>query len=124
MSTYHAVVWVDHAEAHVLCFDPEHYEAQKIRSRSHHKHQGRASDAPAFFQEVYAALAGAKEVLLAGPGDMREEFAKWAKKHNPEGVARFVHSVPADHPSDGQLVALARKYFHGYDQMSADPARK
>ena len=124
MSTYHAVVWIDHAEARVLCFDPEHYEAQKIRSRSHHKHQGRASDADALFQAVYAALAGSREVLLTGPGDMREEFAKWARKHHPEGLARFVQSVPADHPSDGQLVALARTYFHGYDQMAADPARK
>lgn len=124
MSTYHAVAWIDHAEAHVLSFDPEHYDAQKIRSRSHHKHQGRASDAAAFFQEVYTGLAGSKEVLLAGPGDAREEFAKWARKHHPEGVTRFVQSVPADHPTEGQLVALARKYFHGYDQMSADPARK
>jgi stalled ribosome rescue protein Dom34 len=124
MSTYHAIVWIDQSEAHVLSSDPEHVEAQKIRSRTHHKHQGRTTDDAAFFQDVYAALAGSKEVLLTGPGATREEFAKWAKKQHPDGVARFVGSVAADHPTDAQLVALGRRYFKGYDQMADDPARK
>jgi len=124
MSTYHAIVWIDHAQAHVLSFDPEHVEAHKIRSRTHHKHQGRTSDTGALFQDVYSALAGSREVLLTGPGAAREEFAKWAKKQHADGVARFVGSVAADHPSDAQLVALARKYFKGFDQMGEDPARK
>lgn len=124
MSTYHAVVWIDQSQAHVLSFDPAHTEAHKIRSRTHHKHQGRTADLAPFFQEVFATLAGSQEVLLTGPGAMRDEFAKWVKKEHGDAAARFVASVAADHPSDHQLVALARKYFHGYDQMSADPGRK
>ena len=124
MSTYHAVVWIDHTEAHVLSFDPAHAEAHKIRSRTHHKHQGRATDLAPFFQDVYAALAGSQEVLLTGPGSMRDEFAKWVKTQHGDKAARFVASVSADHPTDAQLVALARKYFHGYDQMAADPGQK
>ena len=31
MSTFHAVVWMDHSEAHVVMFDREHMEAQRIR---------------------------------------------------------------------------------------------
>jgi hypothetical protein len=34
MSTFHAVVWIDHKEAHVLMFDREHVEAQRIKSCS------------------------------------------------------------------------------------------
>jgi stalled ribosome rescue protein Dom34 len=124
MSTYHAVVWIDHSEAHVLSFDREHVEAHKVRSRSHHKHQGRGSDDAGFFRDVSTAIAGSTEVLLTGPGAAREEFAKWVEREHPDTAARIVHSVAADHPSDAQLVALARKYFHGYDQMAADPARK
>ena len=41
MSTFHAVVWIDHQEAHVMMFDREHMQAQRIHSRSHHKHQGK-----------------------------------------------------------------------------------
>lgn len=44
MTTFHAVVWLDHSEAHVLMFDREHVEAQRIKSRSHHKHQGKTAD--------------------------------------------------------------------------------
>lgn len=124
MSTYHAVVWIDQSQAHVLSFDPEHTEAHKIRSRTHHKHQGRATDVAPFFNDVYTALAGKQEVLLAGPGAMRDEFAKWVKKHHGADAERFVASVPADHPTDHQMVALARQYFRDYDQMAADPAQK
>mgnify|MGYP006314746701 CR=1 FL=1 len=36
MTTFHAVVWMDHTEAHVLMFDKEHVETQRIKARSHH----------------------------------------------------------------------------------------
>ncbi len=68
MSTFHAVVWLDHSEAHVVMFDREHMEAQRIKSRSHHKHQGKTADNAAFFGDIATALAGTHEVLLAGPG--------------------------------------------------------
>ena len=36
MSTFHAIVWLDRNEAHVIMFDREHIAAQKIKSRSTH----------------------------------------------------------------------------------------
>lgn len=36
MTTFHAVVWTDHKSAHVLQFDAEHVEAEKVKSHSHH----------------------------------------------------------------------------------------
>jgi stalled ribosome rescue protein Dom34 len=77
MSTFHAVVWMDHQEAHVVMFDREHVEAQRIRSRSLHKHQGKASDTAAFYADVAAALTGTREVLLTGPGLARHAFRDW-----------------------------------------------
>ena len=68
MSTFHAVVWIDHSEAHVAMFDKEHVETQRIRSRSHHKHQGKGTDLSALFTGVANALVGCKEILLTGPG--------------------------------------------------------
>lgn len=124
MSTYHAVAWMDHTEAHVLQFDREHVEAQKVRARSHHKHQGRDTHDANYFPAIYGALQGNQEVLLAGPGLAREEFATWVKKQHPDGAVRFVDSVPSDHPTDAQLVALARNYFLKFDQMAGDPAQK
>ena len=34
----------------------------------------------------------------------------------------IVDSVPTDHPSDAQLVAMAKQYFKKFDNMAADPS--
>lgn len=123
MTTFHAVVWLDSAEAHVLMFDREHVEAQRIKSRSHHKHQGKDNADPNFFPGIATALAGTHEVLLTGPGAARTEFRTWCESHQPLVAKRIVDSVAADHPSDGQLVAMARQYFKRHDNMAADPTQ-
>lgn len=122
MSTFHAVVWMDHSEAHVAMFDREHMQSQRIKSRSHHKHQGKDDDHSAFFADIASALAGTHEVLLAGPGLARNQFREWCSHHHTAVAAMIVDSVVADHPSDAQLVALARQYFKKFDTMAADPS--
>jgi len=122
MSTFHAVVWMDHSEAHVVMFDREHAESQRIRSRSHHKHQGKAEDVAPFFSHVADALADTREVLLSGPGLARTGFRDWCTRHRPAVAKVVVDSVSADHPSDAQLVAMARQYFRKFDNMAADPS--
>ena len=111
MTTFHAVVWMDHSEAHVVMFDRDHVEAQKIKSRSHHKHQGKADDSGAFFADVAKALVGTREVLLTGPGLARNQFREWCTGHMVAVAANIVDSIAADHPTDAQLVAQARQYF-------------
>ncbi|WP_298596333.1 hypothetical protein [uncultured Limnohabitans sp.] len=123
MSTFHAVVWMDHQEAHVVMFDREHVEAQRIKSRSHHKHQGKAGDIAAFFADVAHALKGTHEVLLTGPGIARNEFRDWCMAHQKTTAAAIVDSIATDHPSDAQLVSLAKQYFKKFDAMAADPTQ-
>jgi stalled ribosome rescue protein Dom34 len=122
MSTFHAVVWMDHSEAHVVMFDREHMEAQRIRSRSHHKHQGKTADNGSFFGDIARALSGTHEVLLAGPGIARNQFRDWCGAHQAAVAGAIVDSVTADHPTDAQLVAMARQYFKKFDAMAADPS--
>ncbi|MDH4479306.1 MAG: hypothetical protein QE283_05475 [Rhodoferax sp.] len=122
MSTFHAVVWIDHQEAHVMMFDREHMQSQRIHSRTHHKHQGKQQDSKALFTDVAVALAGVHEVLLTGPGMARDEFSLWCKSHSVLVAGAIADSIPSDHPSDAQVVALARKYFKKLDQMGLDPA--
>jgi stalled ribosome rescue protein Dom34 len=123
MSTFHAVVWMDHNEAHVLMFDREHVESQRVKSRSHHRHQGKIGDVVGLFGEVAKALQGAREVLLTGPGAARNEFRDWCTSHAKAIADVIVDSVASDHPSDHQLVALARQYFKKFDAMAADPTQ-
>lgn len=122
MNTFHAVVWMDQSEAHVVMFDREHAETHRIQSRSHHKHQGKASDMAPFFAEVAQALAQTREVLLAGPGLVRHQFRDWVAKHHASIADVVVDSVAADHPTDAQLVAMARQYFKKFDNMATDPS--
>ena len=122
MSTFHAVIWIDHTEAHAVMFDREHMEAQRIKSRSHHKHQGKSDDYSSYFAEVAQAVQGSHEVLLAGPGLARNQFRDWCTTHQAAIAATIVDSIAADHPTDPQLVAMARQYFKKFDQMASDPS--
>jgi stalled ribosome rescue protein Dom34 len=122
MSTFHAVVWIDHTEAHVAMFDKAHVETQRIRSRSHHKHQGKGADLSTLFGDVANTLVGCQEILLTGPGLARQQFRDWCIQHHRATAARIVDSVPTDHPSDAQLVAMAKQYFKKFDNMAADPS--
>lgn len=124
MTTFHAVVWMDHSEAHVLMFDRDHVEAQRIRSRSHHKSTGRqAMQDTHYLQSVAQALIGVHEILLTGPGSAKDEFNTWARSHAQQIARNIVEVVASDHPTDAQLVALARKYFARHDRMTADPTQ-
>lgn len=120
MTTYHAVVWMDQKEAHVLQFDAESMKAERVKSRTHHQRHGGmdAKEEAAYFQQIAHALQGIKEVLLVGPGSIHEEFKAWAGKASPAVSQSVVGSEKADHPTDGQVVAMARRYFHKYDTMS------
>ena len=122
MTTFHAVVWLDHCEAHIVMFDREHVEAQRIKSRSHHTHQGKPGEDSVFFADIAKALTGTREVLLTGPGMARNQFRDWCNNYQRKLAAGIVDSVPSDHPSDGQLAALARRYFKKFDNMAADPS--
>jgi stalled ribosome rescue protein Dom34 len=122
MPTFHAVVWIDHQEARVMQFDYDHVQAQRIKSRSHHKHQGKPHETVGLFSEVAVALAGVHEILLTGPGLARDQFRDWCKSNQTSVANAVVNSVVSDHPTDPQIVAMARKYFKKFDQMGLDPA--
>ena len=125
MTTFHAVVWMDHNEAHVLMFDREHVEAQRVKARSHHKTKhGQTSSDKAFFEEVAQALQGVQEVLVTGPANAKIEFRDYCKHHAHAVDKCIVDVVNADHPSDNQLVSMARQYFLKYDQKAADPTQR
>lgn len=142
MSTYHAIVWLDRSEAHVIMFDREHVEAQRIKSRSHHKatgghvgsHQGmhgrgdsasghhsaqggHASHDDNFYHSVAEALKGVHEILVTGPAQAKDEFKAHCERHDKDIAKAIVGVISSDHPSDGQLVALAKEHFLKHDRM-------
>lgn len=123
MSLFHAVVWLDHHSAQVLQFDPEHVQAQRVKAHSHQtrQHGSAVRSEHEFFGSVCDALAGIGEVLVTGPRTALADFKHYAEKHRPQVVPQIVAYETVDHPSENQLVALARRFFLKYDRMSGTP---
>ena len=78
---------------------------------------GNAAEDHAFLHAVAQSFADAGEVLIAGPGSAKTELVKHIEQHDPTLKKKVVGVETIDHPSDGQLVAHARKYFSAADRM-------
>ena len=124
MSHSHAVVWTDHQSAQVLQFDAAHMQAKKIRTHTHYtrQHGSTVRTEHEFFGEVCAALEGIAEVLVTRTHIALADFRHYADKHRPHTAARIVGYEVADHPSENELVAAARKYFLKHDRMGIPPS--
>ena len=116
----HAVVRIDHQRARVLKFDAEHLEARKIKEHSDHtrQHESAVRTAHEYFGEVCDALDGVAEVLVTGPHTALADFHHYVEKHRPALGEQIVGWEPVDHPTDGELVAFARKRFLEHDRLA------
>jgi stalled ribosome rescue protein Dom34 len=89
----------------------------KLHSRVGTLGDGRAPEDQAYYHQVAEALQGAGEILIVGPAQAKLQLLKHLHAHDPQLASRVVGVETVDHPSDGQLVAYARKYFHAKDRM-------
>ncbi len=126
MTLFHAVVWIDHNHAQVLQFDADHVETRKLKAHSHHtKLRGNAVRTEhEFFGDLCDAIADIPEVLVTGSHSTLADLRHYVDKHRPQVAPRLVGWEAVDHPSDNQLVALARKFFVAYDRMAGVPTPK
>ena len=119
---FHAVVWIDHRRARIFRFNVD--EADKTVVRDHvvrdlhppEKRTGqRIHENKPFFEDVAKAIADAGAILIVGPAEEKDAFAKFLRhpaiKTRVEGVAK------ADHPTDGELIDFARRYAKAADRM-------
>jgi stalled ribosome rescue protein Dom34 len=123
MPLFYAVVWLDHQRAQVLQFDAAHVQAQKIKTHTHHirQHGSLVRTEHEYFSEVCDALVGVHEVLVTGSHTPQVDFKHFAEKHRPQVAALIAGYETVDHPSERQLLALARKYFVRFDRMVGQP---
>jgi stalled ribosome rescue protein Dom34 len=132
MSYYHSVVWIDHQKATVWQFTSTeergtvvhaHGQHERIHSRKSthggHKHPADAR----FFEDVAQALAGTHEILVMGPAQTKQEFAAFLREKHAALAKGIVAVESADHPSDAEVLKLARRHFKALDRMyQPDPA--
>lgn len=125
-SSYHALVWIDHQQARIFHFDANGSDLEVVRSSHPHQHlhhkansrdSGHAALDIRFMSEVADALDSAGAILITGPAGAKTELASYIRRARPD-LGRRISGVEAvDHPSDGQLVALARTFFDKDDRM-------
>ena len=125
---FHAVGWLDHREARVFHLNETDVEKLTIHPERPHRHlhhkagaigarQGHAAEDESYYHEVAAALADAGEVLVVGPGQAKLALLRHLHRRAPDVERKVVGVETVDHPTDGQLVAHARHYFHAADRM-------
>jgi stalled ribosome rescue protein Dom34 len=124
MPLFHAVVWLDHQQARIHQFDQEKVETEKLKVHSHHtkQHGSAVRSEHEFFAEVCAALEGIKEILVVGSSTAQADFRHYVEKHRAALAPQVIGYEAVDHPSDKQLVAMARQYFLKYDRMAGTPS--
>jgi len=124
---FHAVVWIDHREARVFHFSPTDVEKLVLHpdhptKHIHHKANsigsGHAVADNEFLHAVAQSVADAGAVLITGPGNAKAELVTYIHAHDPKLMKAIAGVETVDHPSDGQLVALARHYLSVTDHMT------
>ena len=113
MSLFHAVVWTDHQSAEVLQFDDNQVLVTKLKAHTHPtaQHGSAVRSEHEFFGALCDALGGVSVVLVTGSRTAIADFRHYADKHRPQTAAHIAAYEVVDHPSENQLVALARTYF-------------
>ncbi len=125
--TKHIAVWLDHKEARVFTFNADAADESTVLApphNDHHKHtrgqeglKEHPEDSKRFYHGLAGSLLGAEALLVVGPGSGKLEFLRYLHSHHSALEAKVVGVETVDHPSDGQMVAYAKKYFAASDRM-------
>jgi stalled ribosome rescue protein Dom34 len=128
MAHVHAIVWLDHREATIIGYSLDDSEVVEVHSeredrRIHRRagalDSGKAADDHHFFDEIATQLAGVREILIVGPGNAKTAFATYLGQRHA-ATAKCVLAVESvDHPTQGQLLDHARRFFRRTDQLGA-----
>jgi stalled ribosome rescue protein Dom34 len=124
MAHFHAVVWIDHKQARVFHFNVEEADRTLIHDHvvrdlhSRDKRTGkRTEENKPFFEDVARTIADAGAILIVGPAQEKDFFAKFLAEKHP-AIRTHVEGVEkADHPSDGELLEFARRTLKAADRM-------
>ncbi|MGZ3298421.1 MAG: hypothetical protein ACXU8O_05365 [Asticcacaulis sp.] len=120
MTYIHAVIAIDHDRAHIIRFDADTSQDMTVKGHHHNTAQGNSGvrDIHEFYAATCDALAGVTQILVTGSKTALSDFRHYAEKHRPALAKGIAGYEATDHPSDGQLVALARDYFAKHEKLA------
>ncbi|TFV35818.1 translational machinery protein [Bradyrhizobium frederickii] len=119
-SHFHAVVWIDHSQARIfhlglsgsdeITLHP-HLATRQLHHKANAVGSGHAAPDKAFYTDVSKALADAGEILIIGPASAKTELASYIRTNAPDIAKRIAAVEAADHPSDAEIIAYAKRHF-------------
>ena len=113
------ILWLDHehAKTYNLLGDKIEIDSFKRTEIKHHTSSQveNHKDYSKYFNEVMKHLTNSNEILLVGPGTAKTQFKHHLEKHHQDMLKKIVGTETVDHPTDNEIVALARKFFKKFD---------
>jgi hypothetical protein len=116
----HAAVWLDHREARIFRLASRQVDEVTVRTpqhvhRRHPKGESGAKEHPddekRFFHELVTSLAEYQHVLIVGPSTAKVAFVQYVHEHARALESRIDGVETVDHPTDGQVAALGKKFY-------------
>jgi stalled ribosome rescue protein Dom34 len=115
----------------VIKFDAETSVTQVVRPEGgtphlHHKAKaiddGHEPENQTYYHSVGKTLDGINAVLVTGPANAKTELMKHLARHDPPLLKKVSAIQTVDHPTDGQLLDLARHHFGLIDRGLVPPS--
>ncbi|HEX4468742.1 MAG TPA: hypothetical protein VH080_04370 [Gemmatimonadaceae bacterium] len=119
MTTSRAVVLIDHHQARIQQFDAEGSHVTHVKDHVHNTRQHRSAGRTQneFFAVVCDDLSGITEILITGSRLALTAFRDFIDTHRPALSKQIAGWETVNDPGEGELLALARKFFLGHDRL-------
>lgn len=118
MTLSRAVLWLDQQNATLQRLDsnarPVHIRAHRHITR---QHASGVRTSHEFHARICDAIQGIDEVLVSGAKMTHAEFRHYVEKHRPPLAHRIVAWQVVDHPSEPQILDLAKRFFAKWDRL-------
>ncbi|CAN5197777.1 hypothetical protein BH10PSE11_BH10PSE11_38510 [soil metagenome] len=115
---FHAVIWIDHREARVFHLGGDDVERLVLHPEHPERRVDLKIEDPHYLKAAMDAISDAGAVLVIGPAHTKTDLVKYVEQHNPKLRSIIAGVETVDHPSDGQIVALAKKHFKATDRST------
>ena len=116
----HAVVLIDHKKAQIVRFNADAHHTRHLEAQTHDtgKHNSEIRDFHEFFGAVCDDVNGLEDVLIAGGHKAQHDFRHYVEGHRPALLKHIVGYETTDHPTEAQLIALARDVLVRHARMT------
>lgn len=113
------IVHLTHQTAHVIEFDDASSNSADVAQHTHatRQHGSQVRSEHEYFGSVCDVLDEFPRVIVAGGRTTLADFQHYVANHRSRTADRVIAYEVVDHPTDRQLVALARKRFDAFDRL-------